>query len=105
MADALARQMAGQWQGLMSMMTGQGSSRPEIAEMALSAAVVVLTTTADALWGPPSPDAAYRAKYGNERLGVAQEEFDLATRFVEAETIINNALAEIRQGEGGGEST
>lgn len=83
MADALTRQMAGQWQGLMQMMTQQGASRDDIADMALSAAVVVLTQTADALWGSPHNASTI-------------EEFDLCTRFIEAEAIINNALEELR---------
>lgn len=85
MADALARQMAGQWQGLMQLMTQQGASRDEIAVLALSVSVVVLTTTADALWGSVDPNSR----------AIPTEEFAMATTFVELETILNGKLEEV----------
>lgn len=85
MADALTRQMAGQWQGLMSVMTKQGASRADILELSLSVAVVVLTSTADALWGSQRAHARGAAV-------IPAEEEDMAWRVIDIETRLLTAL-------------
>jgi len=80
-ADALARQMTGQWQGLLQLMTQQGATRLDIMEMATATALLLLQTTGSALWPGPPPEG----------------EAEHLHAFADVESALNDILKDIRE--------